>query len=121
VVVEGPVVPADLQEGFPPLFERNGDDVLKIQSVYVETTGTEVLLDTLVVESGHPQHFFIQVRRRNEGVVVRLLPQTDPEKTPGVKRAVARVAVLIRDLHPASSKFGSTNLEEYLPPLPEGP
>ena len=114
VVVEGPVVPADLREGFKPLFERNGDDVLKIPSVYIETTGVEALLDTLVVESGHPQRFFIQVRRRDEGVVVRLLPQTDPEKTPGVKRALARVAILMRDLHPGASRFGSTNLEEFL-------
>jgi hypothetical protein len=116
VVIEGPVDLEALRSTFRPLFDREGTDVLRVEALYLEREGREALLDTLVVEAGHRQHFFVQVRVREAGgATVRLLPQTDPEKTPGVKRALARVATLVRDLEPAACRFGATNIAEFLP------
>ena len=115
VVLEGEVDLAEVRDRFQGLLERSGDDVLKIDTLYVEREGRELLLDTLVVESGHPQRFFIQARRKGGGLTVRLLPQTDPEKTDGVKRSLARVATFIRDLRPDRCRFGATNIGEFLP------
>ena len=114
VVLEGPVDLQSVGEKFEPVLERWGDDVLKLRQVYVEQRGEEVLMDTLVVESGHRQQFFIQVTRREDGAVVRLLPQTDPEKTFGVKRALARVATLVRRHAAGECRYGATNLSEFL-------
>jgi len=115
VVVEGPVELAVVRDRFQPLFDRQQQDVVKVESLYLERGGRDLLLDALVVESGHRQHFFVQVRLRDEGgATVRLLPQTDPEKTAGVKRTVALVAVFIRDLDPGHCRFGATNIGEYL-------
>ena len=115
VVVEGPVDLEVLRDRFRPLFDRQGQDVLKVESLYLERGGRDALLDALVVESGHRQHFFVQVRLRDEGgATVRLLPQTDPEKTAGVKRTVALVAAFVRDLDPARFRFGATNIGEFL-------
>lgn len=116
VVVEGPVDLEALRAAFGPVFHREGADIVKIETLYLEREAREALLDTLVVEAGHRQHFFVQVRLRDEGgATVRLLPQTDPEKTDGVKRALARAAVLVRDLRPGECRFGSTNIADFLP------
>jgi hypothetical protein len=48
-------------------------------------------------------------------ITVRLLPATDPEKTPAVKKVMALVAAFIRMVYPAS-RYGKTNLQEYLAP-----
>ena len=114
VVLEGEVDLQRLCERFEPVFERWGDDLLKIQRLYMQQQGEEVLLDTLVVESGHRQLFFIQLTRREGGAVLRLLPQTDPEKTDGVKRALARAAALVREHAAGECRYGSTNLSEFL-------
>ena len=115
VVLEGEVDLAEVRDRFQGLFERSGDDLLKVETLYSEREGRELLLDTLVVESGHPQRFFIQVRRREGGLIVRLLPQTDPEKTDGVRHSLAMVAAFIRDLWPDRCRFGATNIGEFLP------
>lgn len=114
VVVEGPIDLEAIRQGFAPQLHRVGEDVVKIGALYMERDGREGLFDALVVESGHRQHFFIQLRPREDGVTVRLLPQTDPEKTPGVKRALAAAARLIRDLAPEQCRFAATNIDEYL-------
>ena len=115
VVVEGPVDLEEVRQRFQPLFERHAEDILKVESAFLERSEKELLLDALVVESGHRQRFFIHVRLREGGVMVRLLPQTDPEKTDGVKRALARVAAFVRDLRPDRCRFGATNIAEFLP------
>jgi hypothetical protein len=46
--------------------------------------------------------------------VLRLLPQTDPEKTDGVKRALARVAALVREHAAGECRYGATNLADFL-------
>jgi hypothetical protein len=114
VVLEGTVDLQQLGTSFEPLFQRWGNDLLKVDHLYLEQQGEDVLLDTLVVESGHRQHFFIQVTPRKGGAVVRLLPQTDPEKTDGVKRALALVAAWIRGLGSGACHYGSTNLGDFL-------
>jgi hypothetical protein len=114
VVLEGAVDLRRVVEKFEPVLDRWGDNVLKLRQVYLEQRGEEVLLDTLVVESGHRQQFFIQVTRREGGAVLRLLPQTDPEKTDGVKRALARVAALVREHAAGECRYGATNLSDFL-------
>ena len=114
VVLEGAVDLQRLCEHFEPVLERWGDDLFKIQHLYREQQGEEVLLDTLVVESGHRQRFFIQLTLREGSALLRLLPQTDPEKTDGVKRALARVAALVREHAAGECRYGATNLSEFL-------
>ncbi len=114
VVLEGAVDLQRLSEHFEPVLERWGDDLLKIQRLYMKQQGEEVLLDMLVVESGHQQRFFIQLTRREGGAMLRLLPQTDPEKTDGVKRALARAAALVREHTEGECRYGATNLSEFL-------
>ena len=52
------------------------------------------------------------MRPRDNGLTVRLEPLTDPEKTPGVRRAIAQVAQRLRSASGAS--YGTSNIQEYL-------
>jgi hypothetical protein len=106
----------DLQgvyQAFTPIIQRAGTDILKVQEFYVGRSGKEALLESVAIEQGVARSFFVQLKRHERSITVRLLPATDPEKTPAVKQVMALVAGFIRTVYPASH-YGKTNLQEYL-------
>ena len=76
-------------------------------------SGREALLESVAIEQGAACNFFVQLKQHDKTITVRLLPATDPEKTPAVKKVMALVAGFIRMVYPASH-YGKTNLQEYL-------
>ena len=121
VVLEGALTLADVVRRHEPFLAREGDRLVKTERLYVDTEGRAALLETLVVDRGHTQKFFIQIQARAGGITVRLEPLTDPEKSPGVKRALGIVALRIRQA--TGCRLGSTNIPEHLVDQkpPEGP
>src|SRR5450631_1813404 len=93
---------------------RNGSEILKVVEVYSSRSGHTALLDSVVVEEGRSQSFFVQLAQKDRQITVRLLPATDPDKTDGVKRLLALIASQLRE-STAGSRFGKTNLQEFLP------
>jgi len=114
VVLEGAVDLQRVRDHFEPVVERWGNDLFKVRHLYMERQGQELLLDALVVESGHRQRFFIQLMQREGSTVLRLLPQTDPEKTDGVKRALARMAAFVLEQAAGKCRYGATNISDFL-------
>jgi len=112
VVLQGRVTLDECQARFEPFVDRQGDLLIKVERFYRERDGRAALLETLVVDRGHTQKFFIQLSPKGDGLTVRLEPLTDPEKTAGVRRALALVAHRIRTA--AGCEYGSSNIEEYL-------
>ncbi len=112
VVLDGQVTIEACQERFEPFVAREGDLLVRVERFYRERDGRAALLETLVVDRGHTQKFFIHLSPKGEGVTVRLEPLTDPEKTPGVKRALAMVAHRIREA--TGCAYGRTNIDEFL-------
>jgi hypothetical protein len=102
-----------LYQAFTPIIQRAGTDILKVQEFYVGRSGKEALLESVAIEQGVARSFFVQLKRHERSITVRLLPATDPEKTPAVKQVMALVAGFIRTVYPASH-YGKTNLQEYL-------
>ena len=116
VVVEG-AGPLGLgYRKFQPFVERQ-EEILKVMDLYLNQKENSLLLESIVIESGSQQTFFAQLSQKDLNVTVRLLPRTDPEKTPGVKRLLATIAGRLRSLFPGS-RFGKTNLEEFLKAIP---
>lgn len=113
VVIEGAGDLQGLFQAFTPMIHREGTEILKVQEFYLARSGREVLLDAVVIEQGAARSFFIQLKRHETTITVRLLPATDPEKTAAVKKAMALVAGFIRKVYPAS-RYGKTNLQEFL-------
>lgn len=113
VVIEGAGDLQGLFQAFTPMIHREGTEILKVQEFYLARSGREALLDAVVIEQGAARSFFIQLKRHETTITVRLLPATDPEKTAAVKKAMALVAGFIRKVYPAS-RYGKTNLQEFL-------
>ena len=92
---------------------RNGSEILKLVDVYLNRSSRTALVDCVVVEAGRSQSFFVQLSEKDRQITVRLLPATDPEKTTGVKRVMALIAMQIHEAT-VGSRFGKTNLQEFL-------
>ena len=110
----------DLQglfQAFAPIIERGGSTILKVQECYLGRSGREALLESVTIEEGVAQTFFVQLKQHQQAITVRLLPATDPEKTVAVKKVMALVAGFIRRVYPGS-RYGKTNLQEYLDAAP---
>jgi hypothetical protein len=106
----------DLQglfQAFTPIVHRAGSEILKVQEFFLARSGKDALLDSVAIENGVACTFFVQLKLHEKAITVRLLPATDPEKTPAVKKVMALVAGFIRKVYPGS-RFGKTNLQEYL-------
>jgi hypothetical protein len=106
----------DLQgvyQAFTPIIQRVGTDILKVQEFFLARSGKDALLESVAIENGVACTFFVQLKMHEKAITVRLLPATDPEKTPAVKKVMALVAGFIRRVYPGS-RYGKTNLQEYL-------
>ena len=112
VVLEGQVTIEDAGRRFEPFVVRAQGLVIKAERFYRERDGRAALVETVVVEAGHVQKFFIQLSPRDGGLTVRLEPLTDPEKTPGVRKAIAHVAH--RLAADTGTRYGNSNIEDYL-------
>ena len=113
VVIEGAGELEGLYKSFTPIIQRSGAEILKVQEFYLARSGREALLESVAIEQGAARNFFVQLKQHDATITVRLLPATDPEKTPAVKKVMALVAGFIRTVYPAS-RYGKTNLQEYL-------
>jgi hypothetical protein len=120
VVIEEALDLAAALQGVTLATVRDGGEILRVVDVYLDRSGRTALVDCVVVEGGRSQPFFVQLSQKDRQITVRLLPATDPEKTAGVKRLMALIA---RQLRAAAggSRFGKTNLQEFLSPEPEAP
>jgi hypothetical protein len=102
-----------LYQAFTPLIQRAGTDILKVQEFYLARSGKDALLESVAIENGVARNFFVQLKLHEKAITVRLLPATDPEKTPAVKKVMALVAGFILKVY-QDSRYGKTNLQEYL-------
>lgn len=112
VILEGRVTLAEIARRHEPFVQREGDLLVKAERLYLDTRTRAALLETLVVDRGHTQKFFILLEERAHSLMVRLEPLTDPEKNAGVKRALALVAHRIREA--TGCRIGSTNIAASL-------
>ncbi|MDT8420695.1 MAG: hypothetical protein RQ754_09700 [Desulfuromonadales bacterium] len=92
---------------------RLDDGILKVTDTFLNAAQNKALIESLAVENGNNQSFFVELSQKKNSLTVRLLPLTDPEKTAGVKMIMARVAKQIKDANPGVS-YGKTNLQDFL-------
>lgn len=102
-----------LYQSFTPMLHRSSNGILKVQEFYLSKSGKDALLESVTIEQGTACNFLVQLKLHQKAITVRLLPATDPEKTPSVRKVMALVAGFIRKVYPAS-RYGKTNLQEYL-------
>ena len=113
VTIDGPIGIDQIEARFEPILYQEGTRVIKMSKLYLEKDRRFALLETVTVEAGHQQKFFVQLAMRDDRLTVRLEPLTDPEKTSAVRIAIALVARRILDWEPGT-RYGNTNIAEYL-------
>ena len=93
VVIEGRIDLAAFASQFEPLVQRSGGDVLRADRVYLERGAQALLVESLVVEAGRKLPFYVRISEHARGsVTLRVDPLTHPDRSPGVRELVARIA-----------------------------
>jgi hypothetical protein len=113
VVLNGKTSVEELFGKLSPIFIRNEDNILKTKESYLERNKKDILVDALSIENGKKTAFLALISGRDDGVVVRLYPNVEVEKTDGVKMVLAELAKQLLQTFP-EMQVGETNLQEYL-------
>ena len=95
------------------MFIRNENSLLKTTDVYLEREKNVALIDSLAIDADKKVVFIAMISGRDDGVVVRLYPKINVEKTEGVKKILVELAKQMMATFPELS-LGETNLENYL-------
>jgi hypothetical protein len=96
-----------------PLFVRDGNTILKTSDIYLERGKNAIMIESLVIEPEKKTSFLAMITGRPDGVVIRLYPKVEVEKTDNVKRTLAEIAKQLLQSFP-DFKSGETNLSDYL-------
>ena len=113
VVLNGTVSVDDIFNGLKSVFVRNESGILKTDTSYLSRDKTAILIEALTIEGGVKRSFFAMIGRREDGVVVRIYPGSDVEKTVGVKSILSDIAKQLLMAFPKLA-IGETNLQEFL-------
>ena len=100
-VIQGEVSAERVYRDLGEFRERVAGLVMHVGEAFLARSGHSALIEAVVVE-GTTRRFLVEILSRDDGVTVRLYPQTDPEKTPGVRRLLAEVAARVRGLDPGA-------------------
>ncbi|MDH5747383.1 MAG: hypothetical protein OEZ21_10625 [Candidatus Bathyarchaeota archaeon] len=111
VVLNGKVYIKDIFDKVDPLFVRNGVFILKTSNTYIDREEKSILIESLVIEEGNKTSFFTMISRREDGILVRIYPDSEVEKTDGVKRILAETAKQLLEKFP-DLRVGKTNLSD---------
>ena len=113
VVLNGKITVEDIFNRLSSLFNKSSSQILRTMDVYLERGKKAILIESLAIESGVKTIFLSMISGRGDGVVVRLYPQMEVEKTDGVKQILAEIAKQLRLTFP-ELRIGETNLDQYL-------
>ena len=113
VVLNGKAAIENIFKELKPLMIRNENSILKTTDVYLEREKKAILIDSLAIDADKKTVFLAMISGRNDGVVVRLYPKIDVEKTEGVKMILVELAKQLIATFPELT-VGETNLDNYL-------
>lgn len=113
VVLNGNVNLEDIFNKFKGVLIRDEQGILKTDNLYISRDKTAILIESLAIEKGVKNNFLALISRRNDGVVVRIYPGIEVEKTSGIKTILSEISKQLLDAFPQLA-IGETNLLEYL-------
>jgi hypothetical protein len=113
VVLKGRAAIENIFKELKPLMIRNENSILKTTDVYLEREKNAILINSLAIDADKKTIFLTMISGRNDGVVIRLYPKIDVEKTEGVKKILVELAKQLIATFP-ELRIGETNLENYL-------
>ncbi|MCX6643106.1 MAG: hypothetical protein NTV15_06925 [Candidatus Bathyarchaeota archaeon] len=112
IVLKGKIAIEIIFKELRPLLIRTENNVLKTMEVYLEREKNAILIDSLAIDAEKKTVFLAMISGRDDGVVVRLYPKMDVEKTEGVKKILVGLAKQLIATF-SELKIGETNLDNY--------
>ncbi|WP_455139489.1 hypothetical protein [Candidatus Hodarchaeum mangrovi] len=112
-VINGNISIENVFKDIKPIFIRFNDTILKTNEFFISKDKKTILIDALCVETGKNNSFFMMLNQRDDGIVVRISPITEIDKTDGVKMLLAQITKSILKSYDKVT-LGKTNLEKYL-------
>lgn len=113
VVLAGKAAIEDIFKELKPIFIRNESTILRTTEVYLERGKNAILVDSLAIEANKKTIFLTMISGRDDGVVVRVYPKIEVEKTDGIKKILVELAKQLISTFP-ELRLGETNLQDYL-------
>jgi hypothetical protein len=113
VVLNGEIQFSQVFQSLNPSIIKHGDVILKTSKKYMDGEGKSFLVEALAIEQHSQTSFLVLIGKREDGLVVRIYPGSNVEKTDGVKRILAEIAKQLVNSFP-SLKLGKTNLQEFI-------
>jgi hypothetical protein len=100
--------------------DQKSNVIVRIENFFINQR-YDVILSKAIAIDQKTQSFYIMITsRENKITTIRLDPITDPEKTDGVKIAIALLAKRIQDIEKTSDLYVSkTNIQEFIDRLQE--
>jgi hypothetical protein len=99
--------------------DQKSNIIVHIENYFINQSGDIVLAKAVAIDQ-KPQSFYIMVMNREDNTTIRLDPTTDPEKTHGVKIALALMARRIQEIEKTHNLYVSkTNIQEFIDKLKE--
>ncbi len=117
VVLSGSISVAEIFDNLQKIMYRYpaSNTIIRIEEYLVSKEANRLLARAIVVEQQQPRSFYIEVNVKDDKTTVRLDPMTDPEKTDGVKLALALVAKMIQEIGKLNNlSVSKTNISEFL-------
>lgn len=113
VVLEGEIKTQDIFKEIEPLFIKEENLLIRSTNSFLSLDESTILIEILVIEKNIKNQFFAIVNQREDGVVVRIHPMVEVEKTNGVKKSLAEIGKQVLTKF-KGTKVGKTNLSEFL-------
>ncbi len=113
VVLNGDIQFSQAFQSLEPSIIKYGDTILKTSKKYIDSEEKSFLVEALAIEQHDQTSFLALISKREDGLVVRIYPGSNVEKTDGVKRILAEIAKQLMNSFP-QLKLGKTNLQEFL-------
>ncbi|HEY9405904.1 MAG TPA: hypothetical protein VIP53_00470 [Nitrososphaera sp.] len=99
--------------------DQKSNVIVRIENFFINQR-CDIILSKAIAIDQKTQSFYIVVMNRENKITIRLDPITDPEKTDGVKIALALMAKRIQDIEKISDLYVSkTNIQEFIDRLHE--
>ena len=99
--------------------DQKSNIIVRIEKYFINQPGDMILAKAVAVDQ-KLQSFYIMVMNKEDKTTIRLDPISDPEKTDGVKIALALMAKRIQEIEKARNLYVSkTNIQEFIDKLQE--
>ncbi len=112
VVIQGDLHLPDIFKQLDLFVIKTDSKIIKTTKIYLSKDISSILIETITIDMGKRISFLSMISQRNDGVVVRLYPGTNVEKTDLVKQSLSEIAKKILILF-SESNIGKTNLQDF--------